>query len=171
MALKIPSKKHYDAIIKKLQQDCGDGITHMEDKEDVKGVPSGHEDLDAVMTKGASGFYKGGILEIFGSEGSGKTSVALRTVGTAQKLGMRCAWIDAEAGFDINLAKLNGVNPSDLLAPELADTSAFEKEESDEQSLSLFSAGKVLEIMYKIICSNVVDVIILDSVAGLMLRQ
>jgi recombination protein RecA len=167
MALRIPTKKEYEAVLKRLQEECGNGISNIEDSHtDPKGIPTGYDDLDSILTKGASGLYKGGIVEIAGPEGSGKSSLALRVVGSAQKLGMKCAWIDAESGLDYNLAKLNGVDTTSLLYPELADTKALNKEE--EGSLAILNVGNVLEIMYKLIVSNIIDVVVLDSVAGLM---
>lgn len=167
MALKIPTKKEYEAVLKRLQEECGNGISNIEDSHtEPKGIPTGYDDLDSILTKGASGLYKGGIVEIAGPEGSGKSSIALRVVGFAQKAGMKCAWIDAESGLDYNLAKLNGVDTASLLYPELADTKALNKDE--EGSLAILNVGNVLEIMYKLIVSNIIDVVVLDSVAGLM---
>lgn len=166
MPIKDVSDKVFDSTIKTLVKNFGAGYDNRglaESKPD--GVPTGHDDLDDILTKGASGLYLGGLVEILGSEGGGKTSIALRVVGNAQRIGHRCCWIDAEAGFDEGLATLNGCDPTKLVMPDLADTRAVN---SSSDSVSFFNATEILEMIYRSIISNVFGIIVLDSVAGLM---
>jgi len=125
MKSKKPSDKEKNNILKALAKQFGEGY----DKRgfatgDSKAIPTGYDDLDCLLTKGAHGLYLGGVIELLGSEGSGKTSLALRTVGNAQKMDLLCCWIDAEAAFSENLAIINGCDPTQLVMPELADTTA-----------------------------------------------
>lgn len=176
MATRKVTAKVRDQILKKMTQAFGPGY----DKRglanaDLKATPTGHDDLDCLLTKGAMGIAKGCIVELMGSEGSGKSSLALRTVGNAQKAGELCCWFDAEAAFSCDLAKINGVKPDELIMPDLAQTksSKTKKEEPKEEDnpdapLTLFNVSEVLEMIYKSICTNIYGIIVLDSVAGLM---
>jgi recombination protein RecA len=167
MANKIPSDKYFDAMIRSLEKNFGEGFSTrgLADAQ-LKGIPTGHDDLDCLLTRGTMGVYKGGIVELMGSEGSGKTSLALRTVGCAQKQNMRCCWYDAESAFDEALAILNGVDPTQLIIPELAEIE-WKENKQDTASVSLYNVNQVLEMFYQTIISNVFDVVVLDSVAGL----
>lgn len=168
MSTKIPNEREYNDAIKLIAKQFGEGIqnTGLADFN-PEGIPTGHDDLDDLLTRGAKGIYLGGIIELMGSEGSGKTSLALRTVGHAQRLGHRCVWIDAESAFNEDIAKLNGCDPTKLQLPDLADTKV-NKEDEDGEVLSFYNAAEVLEMVYSFVCSNVVSLIVLDSVAGLM---
>lgn len=162
------SQLESSAAIKALAKKFGPGFISFGsgDNTEAKAVPTGHDDLDCVLTDGASGVFRGGILEFFGSEGSGKSSIALRTVGNAQKMGLACCWIDAESGFDEGIAKLNGVDTTKLLMPDLANTKAMADEDSD--ALSLFNSAEVLEMIYQCVCSQEFGLVVVDSVAGLI---
>ena len=164
MGMKDISAKKRDELLKSLVGHFGDGYASFgEAQSKPKAIPTGHDDLDSLLTKGSSGIYLGGIIEIMGSEGSGKTSLALRTVGYAQKEGYICAWIDAEAAFDENIAVLNGCDPTLLVKPELADTKALRGD-----GLAFFNSAEILEMIYKSVCSKLFGLIVLDSVAGLI---
>lgn len=163
------SDTYFNKAINQLVAQFGKGASTRGLAEvDLKAIPTGHDDLDELLTKGARGIYLGGIIEIFGNEGSGKTSLALRTVGNAQKMGYHCAWFDCESGFDEGIAKLNGVDPTQLILPELVETSAIQKKSEEGESISLFNAYEVLEMVYKFVVSDAFGLIVLDSVAGLM---
>ncbi len=165
MANKIPTDKYFEGMIKSLERNFGEGFgTRGLADAQLKGIPTGHDDLDCLLTRGTMGVYKGGIVELMGSEGSGKSSLALRTVGCAQKLGMHCCWYDAESAFDEALAMLNGVDPTKLVLPELSQI----EEVHNKDSVSLYNINKILEMFYQTVASNVFDVVVLDSVAGLM---
>jgi recombination protein RecA len=105
-------------------------------------------------------FWSNGII-------SHNSSMALRTIGNAQKMGMHCCWFDAESAFDEALAVLNGVDPTKLILPELAEIECQENETKDLTSVALFNVNQVLEMFYQTIISNVFDLVVLDSVAGL----
>jgi len=158
--------KGLEALIKQFGKGYGQrGLAEVQ----AKAIPTGHDDLDCLLTKGAHGIYLGGIIELLGSEGSGKSSLALRTVGNAQKMGYRCCWLDCEAAFDENLAVLNGVDPTQLILPELTDTTVLSEQSDDEEgSITFFNVYKILEMVYQSVISGLFGLIVLDSVAALM---
>ncbi|QEK39790.1 recombinase RecA [Candidatus Sneabacter namystus] len=118
-------------------------------KKDIEVVPSGSLALDVAL--GAGGFPKGRIIEIFGPESSGKTTLALHTIAKTQNNGGTCVFIDAEGTFNSLHAENIGVNMSNLI---LAD--------------SLYSGEDILESVDTLIRSEAVDVIVVDSVAALV---
>jgi recombination protein RecA len=119
-----------------------------------------HEDAGAISTHclsldaaiGVGGFPRGRIVEVYGPESSGKTTLALTVVASAQKLGGICAYIDAEHAMDPEYAQKLGVNIDDML---------ISQPDSGEQAL---------EIAETLIRSNSIDVIVIDSVAALVPR-
>jgi len=119
-----------------------------------------HEDIGAISTTclsldaaiGVGGFPRGRIIEVYGPESSGKTTLALTVVASAQKIGGICAYIDAEHAMDPEYATKLGVNIDDML---------ISQPDSGEQAL---------EIAETLIRSNSVDVIVIDSVAALVPR-
>src|SRR5437667_1626378 len=117
---------------------------------DVQGIPSGALSLDIAL--GGRGLPRGRIVEIYGPEASGKTTVALHAVAEAQKAGGVAAFIDAEHALDPAWAKRIGVDLEALLVSQ---------PESAEQAL------KIAEMLMS---SNAVDIIVLDSVAALVPR-
>lgn len=156
--------KIFDDAIKALAKKFGTGYDKRGLNNEVyKAIPTGHDDLDCLLTKGARGIYLGGIIEVLGGEGGGKSSIAMRTVGEAQKASHKCCWIDAESGFDNTLAMINGCDPTMLVMPDLADTRVMA-----EDGVNFFNSTEVLEMIYQSIISNVFGLIVLDSVAGLM---
>ncbi len=166
MAKKVDKKKSdefFEDVMATFVKSYGEGFETYGESEDssYEGIPTGHDDLDALLTKDAKGLYLGGIVEIIGSEGSGKTSVAMRTVGTAQKLGYRCLWIDAETGFSEDLAEINGVDLSKLVKPDLADLKS-------RSGHPFPTAGEILDMVYNTVNSGVFGIVVVDSVAGLM---
>src|ERR1700678_3500903 len=117
---------------------------------DVQGIPTGALSLDIAL--GGKGLPRGRVIEIFGQESSGKTTVALHTIASAQKLGGVAAFIDAEHALDPSWAKRLGVDLETLLVSQPA---------SGEEAL------KIAEMLVK---SNAVDIIVIDSVAALVPR-
>ncbi len=119
-----------------------------------------HEDIGAISTNclsldaaiGVGGFPRGRIIEVYGPESSGKTTLALTVVASAQRTGGICAYIDAEHAMDPEYATKLGVNINDML---------ISQPDSGEQAL---------EIAETLIRSNSVDVIVIDSVAALVPR-
>ncbi len=115
---------------------------------DIQGIPTGALSLDIAL--GGKGLPRGRVVEIFGPEASGKTTVALHTVANAQKAGGVAAFIDAEHALDPSWAKRLGVDLENLLVSQPA---------SGEEAL------KIAEMLIK---SNAVDIIVIDSVAALV---
>lgn len=118
--------------------------------KDIEIIPSGSLSLDIAL--GIGGFPKGRIIEIFGPESSGKTTLALSALAQAQKKGGVVAFVDAEHALDTNYARKLGVNVEDLL---------ISQPDTGEQAL---------EITETLVRSGAVDVLVVDSVAALVPR-
>ncbi len=134
----------------KIEKSYGKGtIMKMGDRavEDVPAIPSGSIGLDIAL--GVGGYPKGRIVEIFGPESSGKTTLAIHAIAEAQKAGGIAAIIDAEHAFDAFYAKKLGVNIDELL---------ISQPDNGEQAL---------EIADSLIRSGAVDIVVIDSVAAL----
>jgi recombination protein RecA len=114
----------------------------------IEGIPTGALSLDIAL--GGKGMPRGRIVEVFGPESSGKTTLCLHIVAQAQKLGGVAAFVDAEHALDPSWAKRLGVSLRDLLVSQ---------PDSGEQAL---------EIVETLVRSNAVDVIVIDSVAALI---
>ena len=118
--------------------------------KDIEIVPTGSLSLDIAL--GIGGYPKGRIIEIFGPESSGKTTLALSAIAQAQKKGGVVAFVDAEHALDVNYARKLGVNIEDLL---------ISQPDTGEQAL---------EITETLVRSGAIDVLIIDSVAALVPR-
>ena len=118
--------------------------------KDVEVISTGSLSLDVAL--GIGGLPKGRIIEIFGPESSGKTTLALSTIAQAQKKGGVVAFVDAEHALDTNYARKLGVNVADLL---------ISQPDTGEQAL---------EITETLVRSGAVDVLVIDSVAALVPR-
>ncbi len=145
-------RKALDQALTQIERTFGKGaIMRLGDatKMKVETVPSGALTLDLAL---GGGFPKGRIVEIFGPESSGKTSVALHAVAEAQKNGGVAAFVDAEHALDPTYAAALGVNIEDLL-------------------ISQPDTGEIgLEIVDQLVRSTAVDIIVVDSVAALVPR-
>ncbi len=159
MAKKIEIKKDKEkdsdisALLSSLRDKFGEGavMTLGEAKKvNVSVVPSGSFSLDIAL--GVGGFPKGRIIEIFGPESSGKTTLALHVVAEVQKKGGKAAFIDAEHALDPDYAKRLGVKLNELL---------ISQPDSGEEALN------ILESLVK---SGIIDVVVVDSVAALTPR-
>jgi len=142
-----------DTAVKEIQQKYGEGsIMKLGEarKVDVDAIPTGSFALDAAL--GVGGVPRGRIIEIFGPESSGKTTLALHIVKESQKKGGLAAFIDAEHALDPEYAKNIGVKIDDLL---------ISQPDTGEQAL---------EIAESLVRSNAVDVVVIDSVAALTPR-
>ena len=164
MATRKVSDKILETVLKKLTARFGEnyrtkGLATIE----LEAIPTGHDDLDVLLTKGARGLAKGVIVEMMGSEGSGKTSLAMRVVSNAQKVGELCAWFDTERAFSYALAEINGMEPSKLFLPPLVKPA-----NEDDDSFELMNVNEILEMVYRSIVANIYGVVVLDSVAGLI---
>ncbi len=136
--------------IKSIQTKFGEGAIMKlgeSPKVDISTVPTGSIGLDIAL--GIGGMPRGRIIEIFGPESSGKTTLALHVVAEAQKLGGICAYIDAEHAMDPDYAANIGVNINQLL---------ISQPDTGEQGL---------EICESLVRSGKIDVVVVDSVAAL----
>ncbi len=142
--------KALQAAMAKIEKDFGKGtIMRLGDEhiEKVEVIPSGSIMLDAAL--GVGGYPRGRIVEIFGPESSGKTTLALHAIAETQKVGGIAAFIDAEHAFDRFYAAKLGVNVDDLL---------ISQPDNGEQAL---------DIADQLIRSAAVDIVVIDSVAAL----
>jgi len=140
-----------EAALKQIEKNYGTGsIMRLADDQiaPVPGIPTGALSLDLAL--GGRGMPRGRVCELFGPEGSGKTTLALHVIGNAQKAGGVAAFIDAEHALDPTWARRLGVKLEDLL-------------------LSQPTCGEeALEICEMLVRSNAVDAIVVDSVAALI---
>jgi recombination protein RecA len=146
-------KKAIDLALMQIEKNFGAGaimklgdVRHM----DIESIPTGSLSLDLAL--GVGGVPRGRIVEIFGPESSGKSTLAQHIVAEAQKQGGLAAYIDAEHALDPDYAKAIGVNLEDLLVSQ---------PDTGEQAL---------EITETLVRSNAVDLIVVDSVAALTPR-
>ncbi|MCL4536004.1 MAG: recombinase RecA [Nitrospirae bacterium] len=116
--------------------------------EGVQAIPTGSLSLD--IATGIGGFPKGRVIEIFGPESSGKTTLALNAIAQAQKMGGVAAFVDAEHALDVNYSAKLGVNVEDLLVSQ---------PDTGEQAL---------EVAETLVRSGAVDIVVIDSVAALV---
>ena len=141
--------KVLQAVISKIEKDFGKGsIMYMKEAvEDVPVIPTGSITLDTAL--GVGGYPRGRIIEIYGPESSGKTTLAIHAIAEAQKQGGVAAFIDAEHAFDSYYAQKLGVDVENLL---------ISQPDNGEQAL---------EIADSLIRSSAIDIIVIDSVAAL----
>ncbi len=148
--LQAAKLKALQATMDKIEKDYGKGtIMKLGDapKFDVDVIPSGSLSLDHAL--GIGGYPRGRVVEIYGPESSGKTTLAIHAIAEAQKAGGIAAIIDAEHAFDRTYAKNLGVN---------LDTLLISQPDNGEQAL---------EIADNLIRSGAIDIIVIDSVAAL----
>jgi recombination protein RecA len=144
-------KKALDLAVKEIQREHGKGsIMRLSDdpNRQVEAIPTGSLSLDAAL--GVGGVPRGRIIEIFGPESSGKTTLATHIIAEAQKLGGTCAFIDAEHAFDPNYAEDLGVDIDELL---------ISQPDTGEQALNIADT---------LVRSGALDVIAIDSVSALV---
>lgn len=143
-------QKALDAALSQIERQFGKGaVMRMGDqpREVMPSVSTGSLGLDVAL--GIGGLPYGRIVEIYGPESSGKTTLTLQVIAEAQKQGKNCAFIDAEHALDPGYAEKLGVNVDDLLVSQ---------PDTGEQAL---------EITDMLVRSNTIDVVIIDSVAAL----
>lgn len=148
---KDSKKEALEAAIEQIEKNFGKGsIMKMNEASvlDVDVIPSGALSLDLAL--GIGGFPKGRIIEIYGPESSGKTTVALHAIAEAQKMGGEVAFIDAEHALDPIYAKNLGVNIDELIVSQ---------PDTGEQAL------EIVELLAR---SGAIDLIVIDSVAALV---
>lgn len=147
----MDKQRALEAAISQIEKQFGKGSIHkLSDDtpaQDISAIPTGSLGLDIAL--GIGGVPRGRIVEIYGPESSGKTTLTLHIVAEAQKLGGTCAFVDAEHALDTVYAEKLGVNLEDLL---------ISQPDSGEQAL---------EITDTLVRSGAVDVVVVDSVAAL----
>ncbi|GFZ83044.1 protein RecA [Compostibacillus humi] len=144
-------KQALDMALRQIEKQFGKGsIMKLGEQElqKIETIPSGSLALDVAL--GIGGYPRGRVIEIYGPESSGKTTVALHAIAEAQKLGGQAAFIDAEHALDPIYAKALGVNTDELL---------LSQPDTGEQAL---------EIAEALVRSGAVDIIVVDSVAALV---
>jgi recombination protein RecA len=147
-------KRNLDLAISHIQKEFGESaIMRLGDGNcaDVDVIPTGNLLIDRAL--GVGGFPRGRIVEIFGPESSGKTTLTLTAIAQAQKRGGLAAFIDVEHALDPQYARKLGVNLDDLLISQPS------------------SGEEALQICEALVRSNAIDVIVLDSVAALVTKQ
>ena len=139
--------------VQQIEKQFGKGAVMKLDGENIKpidGIPTGSLSLDIAL--GGAGVPRGRVIEVFGPESSGKTTLTLHIIASAQKMGGVAAFIDAEHALDPSWAKRLGVDLQNLMVSQ---------PDTGEQAL---------EICELLVRSNAVDVIVIDSVAALIPR-
>ena len=151
MAENSEKKKALDAALSQIEKQFGKGsVMKLGEYKamEVEAISTGALSLD--MALGIGGLPRGRIIEIFGPESSGKTTLALHVIAEAQKLGGEAAFIDAEHALDPVYAKRLGVNIDELIVSQ---------PDTGEQAL---------EITESLVRSGALDVVVVDSVAALV---
>ncbi|MCB1428193.1 MAG: DNA recombination/repair protein RecA, partial [Nitratireductor sp.] len=150
----VDKGKALDAALSQIERAFGKGsimkLGKNEQVVEIETISTGSLGLDIAL--GVGGLPKGRIIEIYGPESSGKTTMALHTVAEAQKKGGICAFVDAEHALDPIYARKLGVNLEDLL---------ISQPDTGEQAL---------EIADTLVRSGAIDVLVIDSVAALTPR-
>ncbi len=150
---KLDKTKLLESAVKEIQDKFGEGSIMMlgeAKRMNVEVIPTGAFSLDSAL--GVGGVPRGRVIEIFGPESSGKTTLALHIVREAQKRGGLAAFVDAEHALDPEYARKIGVKVADLL---------ISQPDNGEQAL---------DIVESLVRSNALDVIVIDSVAALTPR-
>jgi recombination protein RecA len=150
----MDKQKALDAAISQIERNFGKGSVMKLGQRDtaieIEAIPTGSLSLDIAL--GVGGVPRGRVVEIYGPESSGKTTLALSVVAEAQKLGGTCAFVDAEHALDPAYARKLGVDVENLL---------ISQPDAGEQAL---------EITDTLVRSGAVDVVVIDSVAALVPR-
>ena len=147
----MDKSKALDAALSQIERHFGKGsIMRLgkRDKVDIDTIPSGSLGLDIAL--GIGGLPRGRVVEIYGPESSGKTTLALHAIAEAQKRGGTCAFVDAEHAMDASYARKLGVDIDNLL---------ISQPDTGEQAL------EIVEILVR---SGAVDLVVVDSVAALV---
>lgn len=150
----MDKSKALEAALSQIERAFGKGsimrLGHNENVVEIETIPTGSLSLDIAL--GVGGLPKGRIVEIYGPESSGKTTLALHTIAEAQKRGGTCAFVDAEHALDPVYARKLGVDLDNLL---------ISQPDTGEQAL---------EITDTLVRSGAMDVLVIDSVAALVPR-
>ncbi len=150
---KDESAKEIESLMESLQSRFGEGAVMKLGEQAamrVEAIPTGSFSLDLAL--GVGGFPKGRVIEIFGPESSGKTTLALHAVAEVQKKGGKAAFIDAEHALDPEYAARIGVKTKELI---------ISQPDNGEEALN---------ILESLVRSNIIDIVVVDSVAALTPR-
>jgi len=154
MAERDEKKRALELAVAQIEKQFGKGsimkLGTAEAPSDVPTIPTGSLGLDLAL--GVGGLPRGRVVEVFGPESSGKTTLMLHAIAEAQKAGGTAAFVDAEHALDLGYAEKLGVNTTDLLVSQ---------PDTGEQAL---------EITETLVRSGAVDIIVIDSVAALVPR-
>lgn len=153
MAAKEDKEKALKLTIDRLEKSYGKGVVMKMDDTNVQKVDvisTGSFGLDLAL--GVGGFPKGRVIEIYGPESSGKTTLSMHAIAEAQKSGGMAAFVDAEHAFDKHYAEKLGIDTSELLIAQPDD------------------GEQALEIADNLIRSGAIDILVIDSVAALVPR-
>src|SRR5499433_4036432 len=152
MAIDVNRERAIDLAVSQIEKQFGKGAIMKLGEEalvqDIPALPTGSLGLDIAL--GIGGIPRGRVVEIYGPESSGKTTLALQLVAEAQKRGGICAFVDAEHALDVGYARKLGVKTEDLL---------ISQPDNGEQAL---------EIADKLVGTGAIDLIVVDSVAALV---
>ena len=151
MSENLEKKKALDVALSQIEKQFGKGsVMKLGEYKamEIEAIPTGALSLD--MALGIGGMPRGRIIEVYGPESSGKTTLALHTIAEAQKMGGEAAFIDAEHALDPVYAKKLGVNIDELIVSQ---------PDTGEQAL---------EITESLVRSGALDVVVVDSVAALV---
>ncbi len=146
-------QKNLDLAIQQIQKDYGEGAIMRlgeDHSRDVSAIPTGNLLIDRAL--GVGGFPRGRVVEVFGPESSGKTTLALTLVAKAQALGGLAGFIDVEHAMDPSYARKLGVDLDNLLVSQPS------------------SGEEALRICETLVRSNALDVVVVDSVAALVTK-
>ena len=150
----MDKQKALEAALSQIERAFGKGsvmkLGQNDTVVDVEAIPTGSLGLDIAL--GIGGVPRGRVVEIYGTESSGKTTLALHMIAEAQKLGGTCAFVDAEHALDPGYAKKLGVDIDELL---------ISQPDAGEQAL---------EITDTLVRSGAIDIVVIDSVAALVPR-
>jgi recombination protein RecA len=151
---KTEKSRALDLAVSQIEKQFGKGsimrLGGIDSTAALDAIPSGSISLDAAL--GVGGYPRGRVIEIFGPESSGKTTLSLHAIAEAQKLGGTAAFVDAEHALDANYSRKLGVDVDNLLVSQ---------PDSGEQAL---------EIAEVLIRSGAIDIVVVDSVAALVPR-
>ena len=151
MTISTEKQKALEIALQQIDKQFGKGSAMkfgQKPVEDIKVISSGSLTLDNAL--GVGGYPRGRIIEVYGPESSGKTTLTLHAIAEAQKQGLTCAFIDAEHAFDPGYGKKLGINLEELIISQPG------------------SGEEALEIADTLVRSGAVDVIVIDSVAALV---
>jgi len=145
--------KNLDLAISQIQKDYGEGAIMRlgeQTQRDIEVIPTGNLLIDRAL--GVGGFPRGRIVEVYGPESSGKTTLTLTAIAQAQKAGGLAGFVDVEHALDPSYARRLGVNMEELLVSQPS------------------SGEEALRIVETLVRSNALDIIVLDSVAALVTK-